>query len=255
MRCDDFDKVACELARDSLIDVALRARALSHAAACSPCASMLAGERYLNEALAIAAGAETECAPPSVRLSLLQSFSGGIGTAPPREVPSAKRSRWYLVAAAAALVVMASLVSVRMIIRRHPATALQPAMDEKVSLNRTTPQGSRPVAPGPSPGGRKPAIGLGRALRHRREAPGYSPPSADVDGAQSKSEPLSEFIPLTHLSSATAIESGQVIRVKVPLSTFLALGLPISPEHADQLVNAELVVGDDGVQRAVRLVR
>jgi hypothetical protein len=70
-----------------------------------------------------------------------------------------------------------------------------------------------------------------------------------------ESEALSDFIPLTHLSSATAIESGQVIRVKVPLSAFIAFGLPVSPEHADQLVNAEVVVGDDGVERAVRLVR
>jgi hypothetical protein len=46
-----------------------------------------------------------------------------------------------------------------------------------------------------------------------------------------------------------------VIRVKIPLSAFLAFGLPVSPEQADRIVNAEVVIGDDGVKRAVRLVR
>lgn len=66
---------------------------------------------------------------------------------------------------------------------------------------------------------------------------------------------MTDFIPLTYLTRSTAIESGQVMRVKMPVSTFIALGVPINNQHADELVNAELVVGDDGVMRAVRLLK
>jgi len=66
---------------------------------------------------------------------------------------------------------------------------------------------------------------------------------------------MTDFIPLTYLTRSTAIESGQVMRVRVPLSTFIALGVPISTQHADEVVNAELVMGDDGVMRAVRLLK
>jgi hypothetical protein len=81
---------------------------------------------------------------------------------------------------------------------------------------------------------------------------------AAVENAeQSKpdSEAITDFIPLTYLTRSTAIESGQVMRVKVPVSTFIALGVPINNRHADELVNAELVIGDDGVMRAVRLLK
>jgi len=258
MRCDEFDNVVCELAREGLVDAAIRDKALSHAVSCNRCASRLAGERYLNEALAIAAAGETECAPPSVKLALLQAFSSRERTSPAGSFPAASR-RYAVAAAAALLVAIVALISVRTFTHRQFGSAPQNLQEGQLSLETPTqtPVASIPV--GPVARGNKPVKdpqrGLGRSLPHSRQPPDHLSPLADVGPIASESEPLSDFIPLTHLSSATAIESGQVIRVKIPLSAFLAFGLPVSPEQADQIVNAEVVIGDDGVKRAVRLVR
>ena len=257
MRCEDFDNVVCELVRDGLVDAALRDKALSHAVSCDRCSSRHAAERHLNEALAIAAAAETECAPPSVKLSLLQAFSSRERVSSAGSSPAARRR--YAAAAAAALVAIVAVISVRIITRRQFVSAQPTVPDEQLSLKAPTQPRTGLIAVDPVPGGNKPVNnpqrGLGRSLRHSGQGPDHWSPVTGIGRTGSESEALSDFIPLTHLSSATAIESGQVIRVKVPLSAFLAFGLPVSPEHADQLVNAEVVVGDDGVERAVRLVR
>jgi hypothetical protein len=253
MRCDEFDNVVYDLARDGLMDAAAQETAVSHARSCDSCGSRLAAERYLNEALAMTAAGETESAPAPVKLALLQAFAARERTAPAGPIPSARpvRRRLYTVAAAAVLAIV-SMISLEIIVRRPP-----PAPTGQVSLGVTTeppPPGLQAPSQKPNKGS-KSSKGLSKIVRGGPKVPAGSRQPSDSTVASSDSDALTDFIPLTHLSSSTAIESGQVIRVKVPLSAFLALGLPVSPEHADELVNAEVVVGDDGVKRAVRLVR
>ena len=68
-------------------------------------------------------------------------------------------------------------------------------------------------------------------------------------------ETVTDYIPLTYLADATAVESGTVLRVELPPSALIAVGLPAPVERADSRVKADVVVGDDGVARAVRFVR
>jgi hypothetical protein len=70
-----------------------------------------------------------------------------------------------------------------------------------------------------------------------------------------KSEPIevkSEFIALSYARNP---ESGQIVRVKVPSSMLVSLGLVASVEKPNNLVNAELLVGDDGMTHAIRFIR
>ena len=67
-----------------------------------------------------------------------------------------------------------------------------------------------------------------------------------------KSEIKSDFIALTYARSP---ESGQVVRVKVPSSMMVTLGLVSSVEKPTNLVDAEVVVGDDGMTHAIRFIR
>ncbi len=62
----------------------------------------------------------------------------------------------------------------------------------------------------------------------------------------------SEFIALSYAGSA---ESGQVVRVKVPSSMMVSLGLVSSVNKTTDLVDAEVIVGDDGLTRAIRFIR
>jgi hypothetical protein len=59
---------------------------------------------------------------------------------------------------------------------------------------------------------------------------------------------------LTYLASATAIDTGTIVRVQLSKSALVRLGLPINIESSNESVRAEVIIGDDGVARAIRLV-
>jgi hypothetical protein len=62
----------------------------------------------------------------------------------------------------------------------------------------------------------------------------------------------SEFIALSYVPKP---ESGQIIKVKVPSSMMVTLGLVASVEKPSALVNAEVIIGDDGVSHSIRFIR
>ncbi len=57
------------------------------------------------------------------------------------------------------------------------------------------------------------------------------------------------------LSYADNPESGQIVRVKVPSSMMVTLGLVASVEKPSSLVDAEVLVGDDGLTHSIRFIR
>jgi hypothetical protein len=79
--------------------------------------------------------------------------------------------------------------------------------------------------------------------------------AATVAGVSRDNETVTDYIPLTYLADATALESGWVLRVELPPSALIAMGLPAPADQSDSRVKADLVVSDDGVARAVRFVR
>ncbi len=66
-----------------------------------------------------------------------------------------------------------------------------------------------------------------------------------------KSDIATDFIALSFLP---ATESGQVVRVKVPRSMLVSLGVTTRVEKNSELVNAEIILGDDGAARAIRFL-
>jgi hypothetical protein len=66
---------------------------------------------------------------------------------------------------------------------------------------------------------------------------------------------VTDFIPLTSGDNLKQIEKGELIRVRVPRTALLKFGLPMNVEHAGVPVKADLLVGDDGLARAIRFVR
>lgn len=69
-----------------------------------------------------------------------------------------------------------------------------------------------------------------------------------------RNEIVSSFIPLTYLADSTAVESGLIVRVRVPRSMLTRMGLPISAEISEDTVLADVALGDDGLARAIRFV-
>jgi hypothetical protein len=72
-------------------------------------------------------------------------------------------------------------------------------------------------------------------------------------GPDQSNEPV-QFVPWPGAQVLPPLESGELIRVGLPVSALPALGLQ-PPSSAASVVQAEIVVGQDGFARAVRLVQ
>ena len=67
-----------------------------------------------------------------------------------------------------------------------------------------------------------------------------------------KREIKTDFIALTYARNP---DSGEIVRVKVPSSMMVTLGVVANVEKPSHLVDAEILVGDDGLTRAIRFIR
>jgi hypothetical protein len=56
-------------------------------------------------------------------------------------------------------------------------------------------------------------------------------------------------------ASVEQMDGGQVMRVELPRSALISFGLPMDMERATERVKADVVVGNDGLARAIRFVR
>src|SRR5215510_8725169 len=72
---------------------------------------------------------------------------------------------------------------------------------------------------------------------------------------EKKGEYATDFIPLSYGGVQKPMESGEVIRMEMPRSSLIAFGLPVNVENADAPVKAELLLGEDGMARAIRFLR
>jgi hypothetical protein len=64
----------------------------------------------------------------------------------------------------------------------------------------------------------------------------------------------SEYLPLTYLAKGTAMDSGTVIRVELSRAALASLGFTTGGDGTSESVKAEVILGDDGVARAIRLL-
>jgi hypothetical protein len=75
--------------------------------------------------------------------------------------------------------------------------------------------------------------------------------TSGADGA----EIATDFIPLVQAARFGPAEGGHVVRVEMPRSALVSFGLPVNFERAGGRVKADVLVGDDGIARAIRFVR
>ncbi len=91
----------------------------------------------------------------------------------------------------------------------------------------------------------------------QREAPGAianavpTPPPRRARPRQA----VQEFIPLVPDLTWGPGESAQVMRVSMPRSALQSFGLPVDETRAFETVRADIIVGQDMVARAIRVVR
>ncbi len=166
--------------------------------------------------------------------------------------------RWLLIAlpAAAAVGLVLSFLyfrttpaveQARQPLASTPIVTAPPAKDEAPTAltSRGTDDNAVKVAtPQKARLDRSPSNALVRDRRHTA--------STLMASTEKKGEIKTDFIALTYARNP---DSGQVVRVKVPSSMMVSLGVVSSVNKPSDLVDAEVVVGDDGLTRAIRFIR
>jgi hypothetical protein len=100
------------------------------------------------------------------------------------------------------------------------------------------------------------AAGIALVLWIRSEAPKPTPAQAAVAVhavAPAVEEEADSFYPLPEAEALPAVETAMVVRVQLPVSSLRLMGVPLDEERADTDVQAELLLGQDGLARGVRL--
>jgi hypothetical protein len=289
MNCRDFNNVVSELADGRLMEAAAREAGLGHAAGCVDCAATLMDARGIGSALRVAARADAEEAPARVKEALLNAFAervresmeqpATVAERPPVVVELAARKalrRWDAAAVAAAAAVLLILGSAYLL--RESRRASQPS---QMTAALPAPAASPENVVGPTPetadknksasvptvaqdtstkAAANPSIKRTPALAHKatrgENVAAKKSETAARNGAGNtrKSAGGGEYMPLTYLAGATAMESGTVVRVEMSRAALISLGVPLSAERTDETFKADVVIGDDGVARAIRLV-
>jgi hypothetical protein len=90
--------------------------------------------------------------------------------------------------------------------------------------------------------------------RHGSSATVQLAASTPADVMDNESPDSDGFIPLPNAESIAPDEDVNVVRVEVPRSAMLAVGLPVSADQSMDLVEADIKMGPDGLARAVRFV-
>ena len=83
-----------------------------------------------------------------------------------------------------------------------------------------------------------------------RPEPGVLQPDAAVQ----VDETAADFYPLPDADGLPPVESAMVVRVQLPTSSLELIGFPINQDRDSDPVEAEVLLGQDGLARGVRLV-
>ncbi|HJQ31710.1 MAG TPA: hypothetical protein VJ866_06020 [Pyrinomonadaceae bacterium] len=290
MNCRDFNNVVNELADGRLMEAAAREAGLGHASECVDCAAQLMDARGTSAALHIAARADVEEAPARVKETLLNAFAERLRESMEQPAPVAERPpvvvelparralrRWDAATVAAAAAVLLILGSAYLL--RESRRASQPSqMEAALPAPAVSPENVvGPETPDKNKGASVPTIPQDASTNAAANPPikrttplAHKAPRVENVAAKLKSETAArnsagsmrkgagsnggEYLPLTYLAGATAMESGTVVRVEMSRAALISLGVPLSAERTDETFKADVVIGDDGVARAIRLV-
>ncbi len=257
MNCQRFEADLVDLARGALRDGDTGPSVRRHLEACEACTARFERERRLTEGLRALSAAATVPANDVAERRLMTAFAS---SRPPsrrsawRRVLPARRTRqagvvsdrWWLAAAACIFFFIGAWATVEWRTRtaspQGSAASVRAAAPAPAEPARAVEQVESPLpAPDPFAAG-APRVPAPRAVRaaQRNELP-------------QEADRLAGFIPLPAADGLPGFDSGMVVRVALPTASLPAYGLTITPESA-QTVNADLLVGQDGQARAIRLV-
>jgi hypothetical protein len=248
MNCRDMEEIIIEMARDRLMDGASRERGLEHIQRCASCATLLIEERALNRDLrSLSARCAAEEIPEHIETALLTAFRH----ARPAPIAAPRRRRRLL--AVAALALLAFGISLAGWIASSPR-------QEAPVVSTAGGGGPTNISATPVVNDQKPPQIVEVRQRYRRDAASVkrqkrsAPANRRLAGDDAPREFVTQFFPVMQGGELIPLEGGQLVRVRMPRSNLIPLGIPFNQERASETIKADVLVSNDGLARAIRLV-
>lgn len=232
MTCQEFASIARDFTHRQWLSPEATERAAAHLQHCAACKQLFESQRALSHALHRLSEEQASLgAPKDVEQRLMAAFDA-------RQPGKSHRltvSKWWAIPIAAAALLAMFLV------RPKPAEVeIRVAGDtERAPVLRPAPESTRVEQPAPV---ESPVRIAGEARPRLRSA------------AAAPREQATEFIPLRYGKPVESGELVQVIRMQFPRGELARLGLPVTPDAATGMVKADVLIGEDGMAKAIRFL-
>ncbi len=225
LSCEQFSEHVHALVRLELLDMDLRERAFAHARTCGNCSSQLVEAQSLAEASDVVRGSASQLETPLfVEAGLLLAFRDQHAKSRAR-----KRATNFIAVAAAACLLVAGLVGYA-------------EWSRIASQKNQVTNGTRGSQTAPN----------SLAVTQSLSGNGVVLPEAKNDSANDADQ-LANFVPVPFADEATADDPGVIVRVQLTRAALGKLGYQVEQGKGKELVQADVLVGEDGWPRAVRL--
>jgi hypothetical protein len=229
MTCREFDEVVHGFVRMELLDVKVREAALEHAAHCALCAERMTDAAALAEVSELMSqSAREEQTPSHVEASLLTAFRSH-----QRRASWRRSLEWASVGAAAAVLLIFLWTA-----NGRWRGQSSPAPKKDVSTQSRMPLDAK-AEPAPI------------------QSEAVAATSAAKTKITSAQEPYaaSDFVPVPFTGGVTADDPGMVVRVQLTRASLAQLGYPVAETPDEDLILADVLVGEDGWPRGVKLIQ
>jgi len=232
MTCREFDEAIHEFIRMELLDVDTRDAVLEHAAWCGACSERMAEATALvegSEALGSQArNLETRSRVESAVLAAFQDHH--------RRVSWRRALEWACVGAVAA-----TLLIFLWTMSGRSKNSSSPLPRHDVSSQSSEPEEV------------KTTTGIIPVEAASEEASQSSKP--ELSSFSNETYVASDFVPVPFAGGISAEDPGMIVRVQLTRASLAQLGYPVAATTDDDMIPADVLVGEDGWPRGVKLVQ
>ncbi|HWF14175.1 MAG TPA: hypothetical protein VG272_10600 [Candidatus Acidoferrales bacterium] len=230
MTCSGFDEVVHGFVHMELLDVTVRESALEHAAHCALCSERMADATALAEASeAMSQNARDKQAPPYVEAALLVAFRGHH-----RRASWQHTLEWASVGAAAAVLILFLWLG-------NGKQKMQSAPGPRKDASS---QSTVPVL-----------AAVSEPLKMDSAPATTTAKAASADTSKNETYLASDFVPVPYTGPIVADDPGMVVRVQLTRASLAQLGYPVAETPDEDLILADVLVGEDGWPRGVKLIQ
>lgn len=196
--------------------------------------------RVIAALKALADNDRQRTAPSSVEATLAQAFRAHAKRRASRTKQAISLAAACTLAAAAAIVIVVMANRPRQI-APAPLVRVTTTSSPAVQTPEAMQSGTRAAAAVPGRRIRPPVSKHARRLVQ------------NVAEERSRRELVTVFFPL--MDPAPPMGHGEILRVQVPAAAMRSVGLPVSEDHLADRIQADVLVGEEGLPRAIRFVK